>query len=195
MSSGRAAADLSADPDWQGLPNLLWIPFDRMSLHAFINQGKKPLTDEQGRKAGKAVHERYIKDNRDKLMPQSVKEWSDLDPGLKNSNIEQAQYSIAVLRNLGFTVSEVQPDVEPKVEESLFTDAEVELMAEMEHGRWVVERLASGWQYGPDKDNERKISPYLLPWNELPNDIKDYDRAAVREWPVILAEAGFEVRR
>ena len=193
-ASGRAAADLRNDADWQGLPNLIWIPFDRMAVHAFINQGKKPLSDEQGEKAGKAVHERYLRDNRHKLMPQSVKEWKDLDAGLQLSNIEQAQCSIVVLRSLGFIVSEVQPGQSP-VAPPQFTNAEVELMAEMEHGRWIIERLASGWQYGPEKDNVKKISPYLLSWHELPDEIKGYDRTAVLEWPGVLAEAGFTVTR
>jgi hypothetical protein len=68
-------------------------------------------------------------------------------------------------------------------------------MAELEHGRWNAERLRDGWRYGKKRDDSRKIHNYLVPWAELPDDIKVYDRGAVRAFPEILAKAGLEVRR
>jgi hypothetical protein len=65
----------------------------------------------------------------------------------------------------------------------------------MEHGRWVVERLRSGWRYARDRDAAKKLSPYLVPWEQLPDNIKEYDRIGVRNWPEILRTAGFEVVR
>jgi hypothetical protein len=65
----------------------------------------------------------------------------------------------------------------------------------MEHGRWNVERLLDGWKWGPIKDVDAKINPSLLPWDELSEDVKKYDRDAVDEIPKILAEVGFEVYR
>ena len=76
-----------------------------------------------------------------------------------------------------------------------FTDREVEILAEMEHGRWTVERLLDGWCLGEKKDVIRKISPYLKPWAELPEDVKEFDRRTVRGIPDFLAEVGLEVRR
>jgi len=76
-----------------------------------------------------------------------------------------------------------------------FTDPEVELMAEMEHARWNVERLRNGWRYGKERDNDRKIHNCLVSWNDLAERIKHYDRETVRAFPAILAKAGLEVRR
>lgn len=68
-------------------------------------------------------------------------------------------------------------------------------MAELEHGRWNVERVRDGWRQGNLRDNAKKIHDCIVPWNNLPEDIKHYDRAAVRQFPTILAKAGLEVSR
>jgi hypothetical protein len=75
-----------------------------------------------------------------------------------------------------------------------FTNAEVEILAEMEHARWNVERLLGGWKLG-DKDITKKISPYLVPWSELPENVKECDRDAIREIPRFLSEVNIEVYR
>ena len=66
-------------------------------------------------------------------------------------------------------------------------------MSEYEHGRWNAERLDSGWRTGEEKKIEDKISPYLVPWVELPDNIKEFDRDAVKNFPIILKKIGFEV--
>jgi hypothetical protein len=68
-------------------------------------------------------------------------------------------------------------------------------MAELEHGRWNVERLRDGWRFGKPRDDSRKLHDCLVPWNELPEEIKRYDRDAVRAFPEILAQAGLEIYR
>ncbi len=75
-----------------------------------------------------------------------------------------------------------------------FTVEEIELMACMEHDRWVAERFLAGWTLGA-KDTERRISPYLVDWNDLTDEIKEYDRESVRNIPVILSLAGEKIVR
>ena len=60
------------------------------------------------------------------------------------------------------------------------------MLAIAEHKRWVTERLASGWRQGP-KDAGQKTTPYLVPFDELPDDVADLDRDAVRQIPDALA--------
>jgi len=67
-------------------------------------------------------------------------------------------------------------------------------MARMEHDRWVAEKFLQGFSFGP-RDVHRKTSPYLVPWEDLTEDIKDFDRKAVREISELLAGAGFEIYR
>jgi hypothetical protein len=71
----------------------------------------------------------------------------------------------------------------------------METMAEIEHGRWNAERLAAGWRYGRERDHDRKISPYLVSWTDLPPEIKQYDRDFITGLPAVLASAGLEVYR
>ncbi|MBV8378313.1 MAG: hypothetical protein JO279_15050 [Verrucomicrobia bacterium] len=57
----------------------------------------------------------------------------------------------------------------------------------MEHARWTAERKLAGWQYRPgEKSEEKKTSPYLVHWDELEENIKEYDRDAVRNIPRYL---------
>jgi hypothetical protein len=59
-------------------------------------------------------------------------------------------------------------------------------MAELEHGRWNVERLLAGWKWGLINDEANKISPYIIPWSQLTEDLKEYDRDAARQMPYLL---------
>jgi len=70
----------------------------------------------------------------------------------------------------------------------------LEILAEAEHDRWVTERKADGWKYRPGKkDIDAKKSPYLVPWNKLSDEIKEYDRHTVEKLSRYLAMEGFEV--
>ena len=61
----------------------------------------------------------------------------------------------------------------------------------MERGTFD-QRLALGERR---RTKERKLSPYLVPWLKLIDAVQDYDRAAVRAWPRILAQAGLVIKR
>lgn len=74
------------------------------------------------------------------------------------------------------------------------TDAEVELLAEAEHGRWTAERLLAGWTWAEKRDVEHRRSPYLIGWSSLPEDIRERDRQSVRAIPGLLADVGFGIR-
>jgi hypothetical protein len=64
----------------------------------------------------------------------------------------------------------------------------------MEHDRWTKQRLRDDWKLGP-KDIDAKVSPYLVPWGQLIDDVKEWDRRAVRGIPGFLARAGYQVER
>ena len=56
------------------------------------------------------------------------------------------------------------------------SDNERETLAMMEHRRWVLEKLVSGWVFG-ERDNEFKRHDCFIQWNELSEEqrAKDYD--------------------
>jgi hypothetical protein len=75
-----------------------------------------------------------------------------------------------------------------------FTRAEIEELAELEHERWMHERLAAGWARGP-RDDAARTHPSLVPWDELDEPEKEKDREVVRTIPELLASAGLTIAR
>ena len=73
-----------------------------------------------------------------------------------------------------------------------FTESEVELLAKLEHERWCEERLQAGWVLGSTRE---RVSPYLVGWDSLNEDVRDLDRETVRGLPRFLALAGLTIRR
>ena len=51
-----------------------------------------------------------------------------------------------------------------------------ERLAENAHDLWAAQRLAQGWTFGPQRDDARKLHPCLVPYDELPESEKEYDR-------------------
>lgn len=69
----------------------------------------------------------------------------------------------------------------------------LEFLARFEHEEWVKERLASGWVYGVVKDVEKKISPYLIPYDDLDNETKELDRDSIKNIPELLGMIGMAI--
>lgn len=63
-----------------------------------------------------------------------------------------------------------------------------ELLAKNAHDIWAQQRMAEGWRYGPERSDARKEHPSLLPYEELTESEKDYDRnAAIQTLKAIIA--------
>ncbi len=52
----------------------------------------------------------------------------------------------------------------------------VERLARNTHALWAQGRLAEGWRYGPQRDDVKMEHPDLVPYDELPEAEKQYDR-------------------
>src|SRR5215471_6104467 len=57
----------------------------------------------------------------------------------------------------------------------------MERLAENAHEVWARKRVSEGWTYGPEKNAERKQTPWLVPYSELPEAEKDTDRQIIME--------------
>lgn len=51
-----------------------------------------------------------------------------------------------------------------------------ERLAENAHDLWAAQRLAQGWSHGPQRDDAKKLHPCLVPYAELPEKEKEFDR-------------------
>jgi hypothetical protein len=69
----------------------------------------------------------------------------------------------------------------------------IEQLARHVHEVWAQQRLADGWRYGARRDDGRKEHPCLVPYDELPESEKQYDRnTALQVLKGVLA-LGFQV--
>ena len=56
-----------------------------------------------------------------------------------------------------------------------------ERLAEHIHDIWAQRRLAEGWRFGPQRSDENRRHPDLVPYAALAESEKDYDRSTVFE--------------
>src|SRR5215470_10904921 len=82
---------------------------------------------------------------------------------------------------------------EPIVTE--LTDEEVELLARLEHRRWLIERRLLGWKHGAKRNEAKRINPLLVEWDKLPEQERDESRRKAADLPKTLAGASRVLRR
>ncbi|MCC8161292.1 MAG: Ryanodine receptor Ryr [Oscillospiraceae bacterium] len=68
-----------------------------------------------------------------------------------------------------------------------------EKIAENVHDVWAAGRIAEGWTYGDVKDAANKKTPLLIPYNELPESEKEYDRNTALETLKLIVKLGYEI--
>jgi hypothetical protein len=67
-------------------------------------------------------------------------------------------------------------------------EALTERLAESTHDIWAAQRTAQGWTWEPKRDDARKKHPDLIPYADLPESEKQYDRnTAVQTLKTIVA--------
>ena len=66
-----------------------------------------------------------------------------------------------------------------------------ERLAENAHEVWGQRRMADGWRYGPRRDETKKEHPSLVPYKDLPEEEKEYDRSAALETLKVLQALGY----
>jgi RyR domain len=71
----------------------------------------------------------------------------------------------------------------------------VEILAENAHETWASQRMRAGWRFGPHRNDEKKEHPCLVPYEELSEAQKEYDRKAVSETIKALMLLGYHVTK
>ena len=69
----------------------------------------------------------------------------------------------------------------------------LEAMAKNVHEIWAQARINQGWTYGDKRDDENKLHPCLIPYEELPDEEKEYDRNTSQETLKLILKLGFEI--
>ncbi len=71
----------------------------------------------------------------------------------------------------------------------------VEAMAKNVHEVWARSRMDQGWTYGEKRDDEKKHHPCLVPYEDLPEVEKAYDRDTAVGTLKLIRKLGFNIEK
>ena len=69
----------------------------------------------------------------------------------------------------------------------------VEAMAKNVHDVWAESRISQGWTYGPERNDALKTHPCLVPYEDLPEVEKAYDRDTAVGTLKLICKLGFKI--
>ena len=69
----------------------------------------------------------------------------------------------------------------------------LESIARNTHEVWAMQRIDDGWTYGPHRNDERKEHPGLVPYEDLSESEKDYDRVVAQQVIKTILALGFHI--
>lgn len=69
----------------------------------------------------------------------------------------------------------------------------IEQMSKNVHEVWAQNRINQGWQYGPRRDDVLKTHPCLVPYEDLPEEEKQYDRDTAIGTLKLIIKLGFHI--
>lgn len=69
-----------------------------------------------------------------------------------------------------------------------------EKIAENVHDVWARGRIKEGWTYGEKRDDVKKQTPCLVPYAELSEREKEYDRNTAMETIKLILSLGYEIK-
>ena len=70
-----------------------------------------------------------------------------------------------------------------------------EIIAENVHDVWAAGRIRDGWTYGAVRNDAKKQTPCLVPYSELPENEKEYDRNTALGTLKLVIANGYEIRK
>lgn len=74
-------------------------------------------------------------------------------------------------------------------------NALTEKLAENIHDIWAEQRVQQGWTYGLYRNDQKKEHPNLVPYNELEEIDKDYDRKTALETLKMIVSFGYTIEK
>lgn len=119
----------------------------------------------------------------------SLGPWGELPEKFKESSRAQARDIGERLAAIGCVMV---PAFDPVIDFA-FSDDEVQLLARLEHERWMGERTAQGFTFGPVRGERTR--PDLVPWERLSDEAQIRNIQDVLLIPGMLSRAGFQVLR
>jgi hypothetical protein len=116
--------------------------------------------------------------------------WEKLDEVMKDANRWQADHLSIKLRAIGCDGNDLSPLDTAENNPEFF-----ELLSEMEHRRWMAERLMDGWRYGPERNNAKKIHHLIVPYEQLSDVEKNKDKDMIKNIRNLVKSDGWKKQK
>ncbi|MDP3443372.1 MAG: RyR domain-containing protein [Ignavibacteria bacterium] len=71
----------------------------------------------------------------------------------------------------------------------------IEILAKNTHEVWAESRIKDGWTYGVNRDDVLKQHPCLLPYEEIPESEKEYDKTISLSIIKLLIKLGYKIEK
>ena len=71
----------------------------------------------------------------------------------------------------------------------------MEEVAKNVHEVWAIGRIRDGWVYGEERNTEMKTTPCLIPYENLPEEEKQYDRNTAMETLKLIMKLGYTIKK
>jgi hypothetical protein len=144
----------------------------------------------------KIIHNNYlesmIKKFNHSVYQDILQPWELLTNEIKDSNKKQADHILVKIHIIGAKIQKLDKRFPTNFK---FFQEELELLAKIEHNRWMVNRYLGGWTFGSERNSEEKITPDLIEYDKLDEDAKEKDRNTVENIPKYLKNLDLEIVR
>jgi len=131
---------------------------------------------------------------RGKQKSDYAKAFAALPDDIRDDNRAAAARVPQVLELAGLYLTADDKASAPALEEIKgIIERDIELLAEAEHDGWAEHKRHSGWRFGRETDDRRRVHSALRPYPELDEAAKEKDRSAVRSYPELAALAGYRI--
>lgn len=146
------------------------------------------LLRESEDQVARAINEDYRQQRiREGAKESECLEWEDLTEGMQESNRQAADHIPIKLRAVGYHDAPIEPG---KKRIQRFSSDKIDLLAHIEHLRWCAERWLDDWEHADETDRARKLSRYLVSWDELSPKDERKDHEQIRAIPRVLEAIG-----
>jgi hypothetical protein len=165
-------------------------------LAAHRNEGAKALHD---------VYEAHMRSSQQTRRP-GVTPWADLLPNFRLSNLLGFDHIWVKARAAGYRIIPtvvvdkgpfwaksrdgrgriIPPPAPAAVSGPVFTDAEKLFLSQLEHQRYMAERVSEGWRQAETRCDAIRVHPDLRDWEALGVAEKDIDKALIEAMPAAL---------
>lgn len=116
-------------------------------------------------------------------------DWDDLGEDMRNANRRLVVHIAAKLSSAELDIENWIKSIDVDNNNAEFPafgaiedkPSMVNVLARLEHERWMADRRLSGWRYGTVRNNPKRIHPDLIPYDALSEQSQSYDIKMIEE--------------